>query len=527
MAGSLAPRVVLSTAAGAQLTSSAPGREPYDVAVVGAGLAGLTAGALLARAGQRIVVLEADSRTGGWARGIEADGYSIDPAVHLIMGGASNGPFGPRAVDALLELLGVGDRCALSRVEPVYTACLPGLTLSLPSGREAFLSTLSDAFPSERRGFRRLAELTGELFAESLDLPIRPRPIDWLAMPVRQPKLMRHSRSTLAGAVQRRLADPRARAVYSALWPYAGLPPKRLSFGVWAIMMGGFIDHGAYYCAGGFQRLADAVAAGFVEHGGELALGRRVSEIRVDRKRVVGVVTDEGDLIRARCVVASGDARSTFGALISPAARPRRTARRVKRDPTSMSVLALYVGTDIDIASLGVAQETIVYRSWDHEANYDAALAGAGTAVTVTVPTLADPSLAPSGRHLVGIAGPAPRAGSQNARAVIAAEFVALAERVIPGLGDRIEFALGSDAPAGESPELTLHEHGPIYGWATTPAMSGPFRLPQWTPIEGLYLAGHWTQPGHGIWTVMLSGLRAARLVLDRGTSRGVSSPLL
>jgi prolycopene isomerase len=334
-------------------------------------------------------------------------------------------------------------------------------------------------------------------------------------------------RSSLAGVMEKRLADPRARAVYSALWPYAGLPPKRLSFGVWAIMMGGFIDHGAYYCAGGFQRLADAVAAGLVEHGGELVLGRRVSEIRVDRKRAVGVVTDEGELIRAGYVVATGDARSTFGALISPAARPRRTARRVRRDPTSMSVLALYVGTDIDLSSLGVAQETIVSRSWDHDANYNAALAGAATVVTVTVPTLADASLAPPGRHLVGIAGPAPRVGSQNARAAIAAEFVALAERVIPGLGDRIEFALGSDAPVGESPELTLHEHGPIYGWATTPALSGPFRLPQWTPIEGLYLAGHWSQPGHGIWTVMLSGLRAARLVLGRETSRGVSSPLL
>lgn len=47
-------------------------------------------------------------------------------------------------------------------------------------------------------------------------------------------------------------------------------------------------------------------------------------------------------------------------------------------------------------------------------------------------------------------------------------------------------------------------------------------RLAHRTPVEGLSLVGHWTQPGHGIFTVVESGIQAARLVLGSSTSTGV-----
>jgi hypothetical protein len=60
---------------------------------------------------------------------------------------------------------------------------------------------------------------------------------------------------------------------------------------------------------------------------------------------------------------------------------------------------------------------------------------------------------------------------------------------------------------------------GPIYGWATTPGQIGVRRLPRETPVAGLFLAGHWTQPAHGLVPVMMSGIRVARIVLGASTS--------
>jgi len=54
----------------------------------------------------------------------------------------------------------------------------------------------------------------------------------------------------------------------------------------------------------------------------------------------------------------------------------------------------------------------------------------------------------------------------------------------------------------------TRNYRGAIYGWDQTLDNSGPTRLPHTTPIKDLYLAGAWTQPGHGYGAVIPSGLQ-------------------
>ena len=60
---------------------------------------------------------------------------------------------------------------------------------------------------------------------------------------------------------------------------------------------------------------------------------------------------------------------------------------------------------------------------------------------------------------------------------------------------------------------VMLAQSGAIYGWENTPNQTLPKRLPQQSPIEGLLLAGHWTNPGTGSVRCLLSGLSAAATV--------------
>jgi prolycopene isomerase len=61
----------------------------------------------------------------------------------------------------------------------------------------------------------------------------------------------------------------------------------------------------------------------------------------------------------------------------------------------------------------------------------------------------------------------------------------------------------------------TLNHHGAIYGWEPTPKQTGAARLGRKTPVEGLWLAGHWTQPGGGVMPVVVSGLQTAQALLE------------
>jgi len=60
----------------------------------------------------------------------------------------------------------------------------------------------------------------------------------------------------------------------------------------------------------------------------------------------------------------------------------------------------------------------------------------------------------------------------------------------------------------------TANFEGAAYGWEQSPNQVGPRRLSPRTPIENLYLAGHWTFPGGGIASVTVSGRIAAQEVL-------------
>lgn len=493
----------------------------YDAVVIGAGVGGLTAGALLARAGRKVLVVEADGKPGGYARTLVRGPYTFDRADHLIWGCEQGGPFGPGVIDAVLRHLGVLDLCEFIRIEdPVYAIRLPGLDLRVPHGREAFLEAHLRHFPNEAAGLRRLAETTAAIYREYRALPLDLRLADLATLPRRFPLLFRYRSATLKDVVDTELSDPRLRSAYSGLWAWIGPQPSRLSFLAWANMMTGYVEDGAYYCRGGFQSLADALAAGLTRAGGELLLSTPAARIRVDRGEIREVELAGGQRVRTPVVISNVDPRDTFGHMVGDARLPARWRRRLAHADLSMSVVALYAATDMDLGALGVAHDTGLSTSWDPELTYTRGLAGQLTGLSIVVPTLKDPSLAPAGEHLVILKAmapsPASRAGADDSYR--ADTMLELSQQVLPGLRQQLTYLDHVDATAAPSAS-PLHLIGPIYGWAATPQQTGPRRLPQRTPIKGLILTGQWTRPGHGIWFVVQSGITAARIALGAATA--------
>lgn len=497
--------------------------ENYDIVVIGGGLGGLTAGALLAAAGKKTVVVERDGEPGGYARAVVGGGYTFDRADHLIMSCVQDGPFGQGVVDAVLRHLGVADRCDFLRVDdPFYDARYPGFSLAVPAGREAFVDAHARAFPDDAGGFRRLAELSGQAFEEFLRFPTDPRITDVVRTPRTFPTLFRYRNATVEDVVRASVSDPRAAAVYTTLWPWVGSPPSEASFVMWAAMMGAYVDDGPYYCRGGFGVLVDAIVAGLERAGGDLVRGVGVARILTEGKRVRGVALEDGKRISAPVVIAAIDALDTF-AMVPAATLPSRYRRRLDTMELTPSVAALYLATDLDVRALGAQHDTTVFTGWDHDEASRSWARGEVNAVSIAIPSITDPSLAPAGEHVVMVQGAMPSDGyGPLAADGTARRMVHLAEQVLPGLGEHLTYVHGADG-AG-APDLPLHTTGPIYGWSLVPHQSGARRLPQRTPLQGLYLAGQWTRPGPGVMAVIGSGLAAARLVL--GAARGGLLPV-
>jgi prolycopene isomerase len=484
--------------------------DTYDVAVIGSGIGGLTAAALLAKSGRRVLVLEQGDGVGGYAHAFRRGDYLFDPAIHI------TAEMQPRRLpDVLLQHLGVADRVEWIELEHFYRASYPDFDIRVPLGYDDFVATHVDRFPEVEGQIRKFFKLCAQVHWEAHNMPPQLSFKDLDAAVERFPTLFAYQKSTLADVLEEHFDDDRVKSVLSAFWPYMGEPPSRLSFQGIAQLFAVQVN-GSFYCRGSFQSFVDALGASLDENGGQVLLNSRVDKIVVEDGKAVGVEVD-GERIRASSVISNADARATFEDLVGVEHLPQNLIRKLGRLELALSAFVLYGVTKLDLSQFGLAHETFVYRHWDHEQTYADIQTGRPGGMWINAPTLVDPSLAPPGEHLLIMSALAKYdVGSpwQKERDRYAEEFLTELERAIPHLREEVEIV---EVATPETLErFTLNSGGATYGWANTVNQVASRRLSHLTPIENLYLSGHWTQPGSNFLRVLVSGIHTASIMLAR-----------
>lgn len=480
--------------------------ESYDVIVIGAGIGGLTAGALLARTGLSVLIIERHDRPGGYLHAFTRRGQLFDCAVHSVGGCASEGCFHRRALGVLVEALGLGGQVRFLPLDAIARVCFPDLELEFPQGLASLLERLAELFPCEAKSLNAFFAVAEKVADEASKATCGlAGPWDWLH---------RYHQATLTEVLGEYVGDERLKAVVSALWPYMGLPPRQLSFVYWSLMFMSYVSHGAGYCEGSFQRLADALANSIEQSDGELLYRVGVRSILMQERKVVGVATDNGQRIQAPVVISNGDLLHTFRHLLPPGQVPGRYLSRLAGFQPSMSIFVAYAAVTRE--SLGQCRhESFFYDHWDHEGHFQASARGTPLWFSATMPTHTDPSLAPPDRHILMLTTLAPYelpTSWRMAKEDFKNRLLDQAARWLPGLRDGMILCEAGTPRTME--RYTLNHRGAAYGWAPKPAQVGPGRPAVKTPVEGLYLAGHWSSPGGGVYGAALSGIQSAQAIL-------------
>lgn len=510
----------------------------YDVIVIGSGLGGLTAAALLARAGRKTLLIERNYGFGGAASTYKAGDLVVEASLHETSN--PNDPNDPK--HHILSGLGVLDKVAWVPTPAVFEVRGGpiGVPFVLPEGFEEARAALVDRFPSARAGAGPLlAEM--QRISESLGVLSRGRsafdkPLEGLSALLKLGPLIRGWRLSLGERLERAFGDDEAAKLgLAANILYWHDDPDTLWWILFAVAQGGYIGCGGRYIQGGSQRLSNALAKSIKAAGGDLLLRRSVTEILLDDQgRPAGVIhepKDGGDRVEVRApVVVSNAAPSLMTEMLQGPAKERFTAAYAAR-PLSISLFSATFGLSVRPAEFGLsAYSTFLLPEWMRSlSDYRRSAAILADAPGETMPPIAVVNYSAIDSGLEGPPYPVSVVGvdqlanwsgldteSYNAKrnqwrdAIIAA-----IDRVYPGFAPQVVSTVFSTASTMRS--YLNAPDGAVYGFAPRPPIvpfrKGPEHSPT-TPVPGLYLASSYAGSG-GYTGAILAGATAARHVLD------------
>ncbi|MEO7431603.1 MAG: NAD(P)/FAD-dependent oxidoreductase [Dokdonella sp.] len=522
----------------------------FDAILVGGGHNGLVCAAYLARAGLKVIVLERRDVVGGAAVTEEfLPGFRNSVAAYTVS------LLQPKVI-ADLDLHAHG----LKIVERRLNNFLP-----LPDGR--YLATGAGRTHAEVAKFsrrdadrlteyeRRLEAIADVLRAVALEPPPNVTEGGWLkALPelLRAGKLGRRV-NALDASLRTDLLDLFAVSAAEYLERFFESDPIKAVLGFDGIVgnyASPYTPGSAYvllhhvfgevngvkgawgHAIGGMGAITQAMAKSAAAAGVEIRTGEGVREVLVENGRVVGVVTDKGAALRARCVVANVNPKLLYERLLDPATVPAPTRERMAnwrcgsgtfRMNVALSELPRFSAcpTPGDHHTAGIIlAPTLDYMD---RAYLDARAHGWSKEpiVEMLIPSTLDDSLAPPGQHVASLfcqhVAPVLSDGRSwdDHRDEVADLMIATVDAAAPGfkasvLGRQIKSPLdlerdfgllGGDIFHGALSLNQLFSARPMLGQANYRGA-----------LPGLYLCGAGTHPGGGV--TGAPGHNAARVIV-------------
>lgn len=296
-------------------------------------------------------------------------------------------------------------------------------------------------------------------------------------------------------------------------------------------------NRGVSQVMGGMGRLGDALLSSAQAQGVEIRLGEAVSRIVKTNTRVTGVELSSGEVVEAAVVVSSTDPTTTYRDLLGyrniEAGQARRVEQYRTRSGTGKLHLALsgrpsFTGVSAEdhsqrliIAPSMDAMETglnpIKYKELTSQHVFD-----------ISIPSIEDPALAPAGQHtLTALVHYVPHElktgwdnndGDGSARDQLLESLLQQLEAYAPGIRDLIidsEVVVPEDFEASHGVTGGNWHHGELS--IDQALMMRPFPgSTQYTAsVEGLYLCGAGSHPGGSL--MGLAGKNAAEEILKQG----------
>jgi phytoene dehydrogenase-like protein len=489
-----------------------------SVIIIGAGIAGLSAGCYGQMNGYRPSIFEMHDRTGGVCTGWKCEDYTIDGCLHWLVGTNPVNRF-----HHIWEELGVAQQWKIVDHDRfISIEGEEGRAFTIYANIDRLEQHMKELAPEDKDVTEEF--IGGIRTCTRINLPIDKAPelyslFDGLAMMVTMFPALRFMRkwgkiSTLD--FTRRFKNDFLREAFSA--SFSG-DFDRIPAMFMMMTLAWLHQKAAGYLLGGGLALSGAIERRYLGLGGELHRKSPVVKILVENDRAVGVRLADGTEHRADIVISAADGHSTIFDMLDGKYIDEKI-RGYYENPLLFPPL-IYIG-------LGVA------RSFD-----DVPPSVVGVSFPLDRPvTVAgqehkrlgvqiynfDPTLAPEGKTVLKVQFNTDydywkklRQEPERYKAEkeqIAEQVIIALDRRFPGLAAKVEMRDVATPITWE--RYTGNWRGSYEGWLPNP---GDFRKRMSKTLPGLenfYMAGQWVEPGGGLPTAAMSGRNVIQIICKK-----------
>jgi phytoene desaturase len=475
----------------------------YDAIVIGAGIGGLICANLLAKDGMKVLLLERHYMLGGFCSTFRRQGFVFDAATHFypLLGNPTT-----LTGKVLVEL---GCETEWLRMDPVDQFHLPGMpAFTVPDQFALYVSRLKEWFPAEAANIDAYFAELRQAYMYGLLYYFRGVANDQFA------KLENFS---MGQRIDMFFQDPRLKIILMGDAPHWGSLPSKTSY-VFDAMLRLSYFLGNYYPKGSSQKFADDLGRCLTRRGGHILKCAEVERILTENGKAAGVriktiskKEPEYFQFNAAVVVSNADALHTYRDLLGDDSCSQWMRGHLESLKPTFACFLTHIGLrGMDPKALADAEG--YYWSVPEIADV------MRNVFKIFVPTHFDPAIAPPGCQILITQRPSPVwiedvSDWAAHKAEMEGKTMGRLRQVLPGIDDHI--VVKFSASAQTSWRFTNNWQGGMLGFEMSPDQLGSKRLPIFTPIENLYLTGHWTQPGGGITPVIVSAQRVAKIILS------------
>jgi all-trans-retinol 13,14-reductase len=318
-------------------------KDHYDAIIIGSGMGSLATGAILAKEGQRVLILERHYTAGGFTHVFKRRGYEWDVGIHYI----GEMQREKSILKKLFDYVTDGELKWADMGEVYDRVVIGDKKYNFVKGVSNFKNHLAEQFPDETEAIKKYVDLvflankaSRNFYMEKAMPPL----VSKVSGNFMRKPFLKYSNKTTDEVLRSLTSNEELIKVLSAQYGDYGLPPKQSSFSMHASVARHYFS-GGNFPVGGCVKIVETIEPVLAKTQSTILINAEVDEVLIENNTAKGVKMKDGKIFKAKNIISGAGINVTYKKLIPEASvKKHKLDAQLQKVKPSVAHACLYIG---------------------------------------------------------------------------------------------------------------------------------------------------------------------------------------